>query len=77
MYFKKYTDNDYDNLNFPNEDFWFFGITKEIVDLETKLYVKLKIRRLNNVELLLVMSFHPEQPYGKNDELKFPYKEEV
>lgn len=67
-----YTDDD-GNSNFPNETFWFFGITKEIIDSEIKLYVKLKIRRIDEDELLLIMSFHPEQPYEEKDILKFPY----
>lgn len=60
------------NVNFPNEMFWFFGITKMLIDSEEKLYVKLKIRKFEN-DFLLVMSFHPEQSTGLDNELTFPY----
>lgn len=60
------------NANFPNETFWFFGITKFIIDSEEKLYIKLKIRKFEE-KFLLVMSFHPEQPPDANSELTFPY----
>ena len=60
------------NLNFPNEFFWIFGITRVIVDSEEKLYIKLKIRKFKNV-YLLVMSFHPEQTTSSEDALTFPY----
>ena len=60
------------NDNFPNETFWFFGITKFIIDSEEKLYIKLKIRKFEE-KFLLVMSFHPEQPSDANNELTFPY----
>ena len=60
------------NANFPNETFWFFGITRYIIDSEEKLYIKLKIRRFED-EILLVMSFHPEQPSDPDNELTFPY----
>lgn len=49
-----------------------FGITKVIIDSEEKLYIKLKLRKLED-ELLLVMSFHPEMPFDLKDELTFPY----
>lgn len=60
------------NANFPNETFWFFGITRFMIDSEEKLYIKLKIRKLED-EFLLVMSFHPEQPSDQDNELTFPY----
>ena len=61
------------NANFPNETFWFFGITTFIIDSEEKLYIKMKIRKLED-EFLLVMSFHPEQPADLHNELTFPYE---
>lgn len=60
------------NTNFPNETFWFFGITRMIIDSEEKLYIKLKIRKFDD-DFLLVMSFHPEQPNSSDNELTFPY----
>ena len=60
------------NLNFPNEYVWEFGITKNLVDRDEKLYIKLKIRKIEE-EYLLIMSFHPEQPARPEDKLKFPY----
>lgn len=67
-----YTEDDRNN-NFVNETFWFFGMTRFIIDSEEKMYIKLKIRKLKRTTLL-VMSFHPEQPAGDDDELAFPYK---
>lgn len=66
-----YTDDDR-NSRFPNELFWFFGMTHCIIDSEEKLYIKLKIREMQG-EFLLVMSFHPEKPQNPADELTFPY----
>jgi len=60
------------NLNFPNEYVWEFGITKNLVDRDEELYIKLKIRKIEE-EYLLIMSFHPEQPARPEDKLKFPY----
>ena len=60
------------NAKFPNEFFWFLGIKKCIIDSEEKLYIKLKIRELED-DVLLVMSFHPEQPSNTGNGLKFPY----
>lgn len=62
------------NPNFPDEYVWEFGIRKTMVDVEEDLYVKLKIRRIGD-EVLLIMSFHPEQPRRKEDKLIFPYKD--
>lgn len=64
------------NVNFPNEKFWFFGIEQFIIDTEEKLYIKLKIRKFEE-EILLVMSFHPEQPCDPNNTLTFPYAKEA
>lgn len=66
-----YTSDDR-NVNFPNESFWLFGITRLIIDSEEKLYIKLKIRKFEE-DFLLVMSFHPEQPTSSDNELTFPY----
>lgn len=66
-----YTSNDR-NSNFPNETFWFFGITRLVIDSEEKLYIKLKIRKIQE-NFLLVMSFHPEQPISSDNDLTFPY----
>lgn len=60
------------NANFPNEAFWFFGMTRLIIDSEEKLYIKMKIRKFEE-DFLLVMSFHPEQPSGLDNGLTFPY----
>lgn len=60
------------NVNFQNETFWIFGMTKYIIDSEEKLYIKLKIRKFEE-DFLLVMSFHPEQPFDSDNELTFPY----
>lgn len=62
------------NDNFKNEQVWIFGITKNMVDKEEDLYIKLKVRQFKD-ELLLIMSFHPENPGYNNDKLKFPYVE--
>ena len=68
------TEDDY-NVNFQHEQVWKFGITKNLVDEEEKLYIKLKIRAFENGDFLLIMSFHPESPKHLTDELKFPYKD--
>ncbi len=60
------------NSNFVNEQFWIFGITKNLVDKEEDLYIKLKIRMIGE-EMLLIMSFHPEEPENDNKKLRFPY----
>lgn len=60
------------NPNFPNEYVWEFGVTKNLVDKDEDLYVKLKIRKIDE-EYLLVMSFHPEQPSRQEEKLTFPY----
>lgn len=60
------------NPNFPDEYVWEFGITKNLVDQNEDLYVKLKIRKLND-DYLLIMSFHPEKPPKPEDKLTFPY----
>lgn len=61
------------NDNYINEKVWIFGITKNIVDQNEDLYIKLKIKKFEEDELL-IMSFHPEQPMKAEDKLKFPYK---
>ena len=68
-----YTSED-KNDNFPNEQFSIFGITKNFIDEDIDLYIKLKIRKIQD-EYLLIMSFHPEQPGRLEDKLQFPYKE--
>lgn len=60
------------NPTFPGEYVWEFGITKNLIDQEEDLYIKLKIRKLND-KCLLIMSFHPEQPRRPEDKLTFPY----
>lgn len=62
------------NSNFKDEQVWIFGITKNMVDKEQDLYIKLKIRVFED-KLLLIMSFHPEEPRIYDKKLKFPYKE--
>lgn len=62
------------NVNFKNEQVWIFGITKNIIDQDVNLYIKLKIRIIGE-EILLIMSFHPENPRYNDQRLKFPYKE--
>lgn len=66
------TQDDINNY-FKGEQVWMFGITKNLVDCDEKIYIKLKIRKIGN-EQLLIMSFHPEEPKNKNDKLDFPYK---
>ena len=67
-----YTADD-NNQKFKNEQFWIFGIIKNMVDKDERLYVKLKIKMIKG-EILLIMSFHPEEPEYKNGKLEFPYK---
>lgn len=62
------------NVNFKEEQVWIFGITKNIIDQDVDLYIKLKIRVLGE-EILLVLSFHPENPGCIGQKLTFPYKE--
>jgi len=66
-----YTTDD-KNKYFSGETFWIFGITKYVIDAELRLYIKLKIRKIET-EVMLIMSFHPEQPSYVEDELTFPY----
>lgn len=61
------------NARFQGETVWIFGIREEIVDVVEELYIKLKIRCLDD-QLLLVMSFHPEVPRSQGQRLIFPYK---
>lgn len=61
------------NPNFAGEKVWEFGITKNMVDRDEKLYIKLKVRKLAD-EILVIMSFHPEEPKDKDSILTFPYK---
>lgn len=62
------------NPNFPKEEVWEFGITKNLVDQDENLYIKLKIRVWEE-RYLLIMSFHPEEPIKSEHKLSFPYKE--
>lgn len=62
------------NARYPKEEVWVFGITKTMIDKEESLYIKLKIRIINE-ELLLIMSFHPEDTGAGGLKLKFPYKD--
>lgn len=62
------------NPNFPNEQIWEFGIRKKICDDEEDFYIKLKIRKIEQ-NYLLIMSFHPEQPFTEAEKLEFPYKD--
>lgn len=62
------------NMHFKDEHVWVFGITKRMVDQNTDLYIKLKIRTIGQ-EILLIMSFHPESPGCNGQKLEFPYKE--
>lgn len=68
-----YTDDD-KNINFKDEQVWIFGITKNMVDKDEDLYIKLKIRTIKE-EILLILSFHPEEFCYLNQKLEFPYKE--
>lgn len=61
-----------ENINFPGEQVWEFGINKIMVDVSEDFYVKLKIRDLGD-ECLLIMSFHPEAPNRPEKKLQFPY----
>ena len=69
------TQQDY-NPNFPDECIWEFGLTKNLVDKDEDLYVKLKVRKIEE-EYLLIMSFHPERPPRPEDKLTFPYGKKV
>ncbi len=62
------------NINYKNEQVWIFGIRKNLVDEDVDIYIKLKIRKLDN-DILLIMSFHPENPGCDEQRLKFPYRE--
>ena len=62
------------NIHFPDEQFWIFGITRNMIDKDENLYIKLKIRQFGD-EILLIMSFHPEMPKDTEQRLIFPYKE--
>lgn len=62
------------NSNFQGECVWEFGIRKKLVEVEEDLYIKLKIRKIEE-DYLLIMSFHPEQPFREADKLQFPYKD--
>lgn len=62
------------NKNFKNELVWIFGIRRHLIDEDVDLYIKLKIRIIDD-EFLLIMSFHPEEPGCDGHRLKFPYKE--
>lgn len=60
--------NDY----FKNEQVWIFGITKDLIDEDVDLYIKLKIRSVGG-DMLLIMSFHPQETDSDDKKLKFPY----
>lgn len=62
------------NMNFRDEQVWIFGITKNVIDTDEDLYIKLKIRIMGE-ETLVILSFHPEEPGCEEQRLKFPYKE--
>lgn len=62
------------NDHFKDEQVWIFGMTKNIIDKDVDLYIKLKIRMIGE-ELLLIMSFHPENPKDNGQKLQFPYRE--
>ena len=62
------------NKHFKDEQIWVFGKACVIVDEEEDIYIKLKIKIIGE-EILLIMSFHPEEPKDENMKLKFPYKE--
>lgn len=62
------------NERYPNEQVWVFGINKTMIDKEEALYIKLKVRIIKE-ELLLIMSFHPEDPGADGSKLKFPYRD--
>ncbi len=62
------------NERFSNEQVWIFGITKNLIDKDEDLYIKLKIRIIEG-ELLLIMSFHPESPEIEDLRLRFPYRD--
>lgn len=62
------------NDNFKGEKVWIFGTSKDMIDQDTDLYIKLKIRRIRD-DFLLIMSFHPETPGGNEQKLNFPYRE--
>lgn len=55
-------------------EIWEFGITKNMVDEDEDLYVKLKIEGEVDERFLTIMSFHPEEPPSEDKKLKFPYK---
>lgn len=62
------------NPNFSGEQVWEFGVAKNLIDREEDLYIKLKIKKVEDEELL-IMSFHPEEPIRPEDKLTFPYKD--
>ena len=62
------------NINFQDEQVWIFGITRNIVDKEEDLYIKLKVRSAKE-ETLVILSFHPEEPGCDEQRLRFPYRE--
>ena len=62
------------NIHFIGEEVWIFGITKNIIDQDVDLYIKLKVC-IRGEETLLIMSFHPENLEYGGQKLEFPYKE--
>ena len=61
------------NPHFQDETVWVFGMKKNLVDHVENLYIKLKIREAGS-RFLLIMSFHPEKPTGREAKLEFPYQ---
>ena len=62
------------NENFKDDQVWTFGMTKNVIDKDVDLYIKRKIRMIGE-ELLLIMSFHPENPGLNDHKLQFLYRE--
>ncbi|GEM_PF-6212716 len=61
------------NIHFKGQQVWIFGLRKNIVDKDEDLYIKLKILTTEE-DILLIMSFHPENPGCDEQRLQFPYK---
>lgn len=64
------------NPYFSGEYIWEFGMNKILTDEKTDFYIKLKIRKIRDEELL-ILSFHPEQPRREKDKLVFPYRDYI
>lgn len=61
------------NENFKGQDVWIFGIKEHMVDEMENIYIKLKKITIKE-DYIVVVSFHPEKPPNKGDELTFPYQ---